>query len=139
MDRLKVMGQKLNFWSFWGVFLTPLTPRCSKIRFFPVSRVINIGVYQLCLTFWEVSEKFNGQIKSYGAEIAILSILGLFLTPLPPGLKNQIFPRVKSNQNMCISMLSDFLGSFRKIKWIDQKLCCKKCHFWPFWGVLGRF
>ena len=57
----------------------------------------------------------------------------------PPGLKDQIFPRVKSNQNMCISMLSTFLGSFRKIQLMDQKLWGKKCHIWPFWGVLGRF
>ena len=91
MDQ-KLWAKNCNFGHFGGIFY-PFDPRGSKIRFFPGSRVINICVYQLCLTFWRVSEKFNGWIKSYGAKIAILVILGVFLTPLTPrGFQTRIFP-----------------------------------------------
>ena len=109
MDGSKVMA-KLAILVILGEFLTPLTPRGSKIRFYPGSRVLNICVYQYCLTFGRVPEKLNGWIKRFGAKIALLVILGLFFEPFDPlNLRNQIFPKIRSTRLMCILTLSNFL------------------------------
>ena len=117
--------------------MTPLTPWGSKIRFFLGSRVLDICVNQYCLTFGRVSEKLNGWIKSYGAKIAILVILGVFLTPLAPwDSKIGFFPRVKSN---IITTRFNVLESFRKIKRTDQQLWGKNCNFGHFEGIFDPF
>ena len=71
----KLWGRNWNFGHFGGI-LDPFDPPGLKNQIFSGSRVINICVFQLCLTFWEVSEKFNEYIESYGAKIVILEILG---------------------------------------------------------------
>ena len=112
---IKSYGAKIAILVILGVFLTPLTPRGSKIRFFPGSRVINICVYKLFLTFWRVSEKFNGWIKRYGAKIVILVLLGVFLTPLTPGAQKSDFSKGQENSI-----------------YVYINVVCQKC--WYFWS-----
>ena len=64
---------------------------------------------------------------------------GIFDPFDPLGLRNQIFLRVYSNKHMCISTLFNFLESFRKIKWMDQKLWGKICNFGHFVGIFDPF
>ena len=103
MDQ-KLWGKNCNFGHFGGIFY-PFDPWVLKIRFFPGSRALSKCVYQLCLTFLRVSEKFNGWIKSYGAKFAILVILEVFLTPLTPwGSKIRCFPGPRV-LNICVYQL----------------------------------
>ena len=115
MDQ-KLWGKICNFGHFGGIF-TPLTHRGSKIRFFPGSRVINICVYQLCLTFWRVSEKFNGWIKSYGAKSAIFGhfwpFWGYFTPFLPPRGATRPIPE-KSFTYFLIYIMPDICEKFQE-------------------------
>ena len=82
MDQ-KLWGKKCNFGNFGAIF-DPFDPRGSKNRIFLVPKVVDLCVYQCCLTFWKVPEKSNGWVKSYGAKTAIFVIFEVFSTPLTP-------------------------------------------------------
>ena len=83
-----------------------------------------------------MNQKVWGKNAIFGYVGLFWAILGRFYPFNPPGLKNKIFPRVKSNQNMCISVYRNFSGSFRKIYWIDQKLWEAEI---GILAILGRF
>ena len=60
----QVLRDKIsNFDHFWGIFCH-FDPTGLKNKTFQGSRVLNVCVYQPCLTFLRVSEKFNGWIKN---------------------------------------------------------------------------
>ena len=111
---IKSYGAKITILVILGVFFTPLTPRGSKIRFFSGSRVLNICLYQHWLAFWRVSEKFNGWIKSYGAKIVILVILGVFLTPLTPVAQKSDFSKDLEHSTHAYINLISLFGKFQK-------------------------
>ena len=71
-----------------------------------------------------------------GQKMEFWSFWGHFWPLWPPGLKDQIFPRVKSNQNRCISMLSNLLEVSKKF---NGKNMGQILQFWPFWGIFDPF
>ena len=140
MDQ-KLRHKNSNLGHFGGV-LTPFDARGSKIRFSPGSRVIKICVYQFCQTLWEVSEKFNGWIKSYGAKSVIFGHFGVFwgvFDPFdPPMLKIRFFPGSRVIK-ICVHQFGlSFWEVPKKFNgWIKSYRAKSSIfgYFGPFWGV----
>ena len=118
-----------------GVFLSPLTPCGSRTRIFPGSRLINVSLYQLNLTFSTVSEKSKEWIKSYVAITVIFAVFVIFLALLAPcGSQTRIFPgSILLNLSVYQIYLSFQQVSEKSNEW-TKSYVVKTVIFLPFLG-----
>ena len=57
---------------------------------------------------------------------------GIFDPFDPLGIKNQVIPKVKCIQYMCISIVSNFFGEFQKNSMDGSKVRARELQFWSF-------
>ena len=85
----------------------PKSPQWTQTWVLPGSAILILCTYQLSSNFWKVSEKCNGQIKSYEAKSVIIGAFFPFFEPL--GTQPEFFQKFKNN----ISLVT-FVQNFRE-------------------------